>query len=69
MERECSDIMKLGLLHLVGVRKASARKQPDYLSFEHKSFQDFGASKFVTEMLETSENVKVNNLGKVTQSF
>ena len=52
--------MKLGLLHVVGVRKATARKQPAYLSYEHKSLQEFGASKFVTKRLETSENIKVS---------
>ena len=60
MERECPDIMKLGLLHVVGVKKASARRQPAYLSYEHKSLQEYGASTFVTETLETVENVKVN---------
>ena len=59
LEGECQDIMKLGLLHAVGVRKATARKQPAYLSYEHKSLQEFGASKFVTKRLETAENMKV----------
>ena len=53
--------MKLGLLHLVGVRKATARKQPTFLAFEHESFQQFAASKFVTKRLETAEKMKVNN--------
>ena len=52
--------MKLGLLHVVGVKKASARKQPAFLSYEHKSLQEFGASTFVTERLETAENIQVN---------
>ena len=60
MEKECPDIMKLGLLHIVGAKKATARKQPVFLSYEHKSFQEFGASKFVTERFETAENVKVD---------
>ena len=60
LEKECPDIMKLGLLHVVGVRKATAKKQPAYLSFEHKSLQEFGASKFVTKRLETAENMKVS---------
>ena len=59
LEKECPDIMKLGLLHVVGVRKATARKQPAFLSYEHKSLQEFGASKFVTKRLETAENMKV----------
>ena len=60
LEKESPDIMKLGLLHVVGVRKATARKQPAFLSFEHKSLQEFGAAKFVTKTLETSENIKVS---------
>ena len=60
LEKECPDIMKLGLLHIVGVRKATARKQPAFLSYEHKSLQDFGAATFVTERLETSDNMKVS---------
>ena len=52
--------MKLGLLHEVGKKKATARKQPVFLSFEHKSLQEFGASKFITERLETAENIKVS---------
>ena len=60
LEEKCPGIMKLGLLHVVGVKKASARKQPAYLSYEHKSLQEFGASTFVTERLETSENMKVD---------
>ena len=59
LEKECPDIMKLDLLHVVGVRKATARKQPAFLSYGHKSLQDFGASKFVTERLETSKNIEV----------
>ena len=60
LEKECPDIMKLGLLHVVGVRKATARKEPAFLSYEHKSLQEFGASKFVTKRLETAENMKVS---------
>ena len=52
--------MKLGLLHEVGKKKATARKQPAFLSYEHKSLQEFGASKFVTKRLETAENMKVS---------
>ena len=41
LEKECPDIMKLGLLHVVGKKKATARKQPAFLSYEHKSLQEF----------------------------
>ena len=52
--------MKLGLLHIAGVKNTSARKQPAYLSYKHKSLQEFRASTYVTERLETAENIKVD---------
>ena len=52
--------MKLGLLHEVSKKKATAKTQPAFLSYEHKSLQDFGASKFVTKRLETAKNMKVS---------
>ena len=55
--------MKLGLLYEVGTRKAATRKEQFYstfLCYEHKSLQDFGASTYVTERLETAENIQVN---------
>ena len=52
--------MKLGLLHEVdGPQKATLREQPSYLSFTHKSLQEMEASKFVTQELEASQNIKV----------
>ena len=52
--------MKLGLLHEVdGPQKATLREQPSYLSFTHKSLQEMEASKFVTQELETSKDMKV----------
>ena len=52
--------MKLGLLHEVdGPQRATLREQPSYLSFTHKSLQEMEASKFVTQELEASKNIKV----------
>ena len=52
--------MKLGLLHEIdGPQKATLREQPSHLSFTHKSLQEMEASKFVTEELETSKDIKV----------
>ena len=52
--------MKLGLLHEVdGPQKATLREQPSYLSFTHKSLQEMEASKFVTQELEASKDIKV----------
>ena len=60
MEKVIPDIMKLGLLHEVdGPQKATLREQPSYLSFTHKSLQEMEASKFVTQELEASKNIKV----------
>ena len=59
LEKECPDILKLGLLNVLGAKRASARGRPTFLSFEHKSLQEFGASKFVAETIETSTNIKV----------
>ena len=52
--------MKLGLLHEVDEpSRATLREQPTYLSFTHKSLQEMEASKFVTQELETSTDIKV----------
>ena len=60
LEKVIPDIMKLGLLHEVdGPQKATLREQPSYLSFTHKSLQEMEASKFVTQELEASKNIKV----------
>ena len=40
--------------------KQLQKKQPAFLSYEHKSLQEFGASKFVTKRLEIAENMKVS---------
>ena len=60
MEKECPDIMKLGLLSVMNKEKASIRKQPNHVSFAHKSLQEFGASKFICNQLETTTDVKVD---------
>ena len=53
--------MKLGLLHEADrPQKATLREQPSYLSFTYKSLQEMEASKYVTQELETSKDIKVN---------
>ena len=52
--------MKLGLLSLINKEKASTRKQPNHVSYTHKSLQEFGASKFICNQLETATDVKVD---------
>ena len=52
--------MKLELLHEVdGSEKATLREQPSFLSFTHKSLQEMESSKFVTQELEASKDIKV----------
>ena len=61
--KECEDVMRFGLLHEVdGTNRPTLREQPTYLSFTHKSLQEFEAAKFVAKELEISNNVKVNAL-------
>ena len=59
LEKEIPDIMKLGLLHEVdGPKRATLREQPTHLSFTHSSLQEFEASKFVTQTLAASVDIK-----------
>ena len=51
--------MKLGLLSVVHKDHASSKKVPQYVTFGHKSLQEFGASKFISDRLNTTEHVKV----------
>ena len=51
--------MKLGLLTVVDKDHASRRKGPHYVTFDDKTLQEFGASKFITDRLNTSEDIKV----------
>ena len=61
--------MKLGLLHEVdGPQRATLREQPSYLSFSHKSLQEMEASKFVTQELETSQDIKVKKYSETTMT-
>ena len=41
-------------------QKSNCKKTPAFLSYEHKSLQEFGVSKFVTKRLETAENMQVS---------
>ena len=51
--------MKLGLLTVVNKDSASRRKGPHYVTFGDKTLQEFGASKFISDRLNTSEDIKV----------
>ena len=56
MEKKSPLLLKLGLLFETG---SECGEDKTYLSFQHKSFQDYAAAKFFTKRLERSENLKV----------
>ena len=60
IEEQSVDILKLGLLVEVGADRTTVAEQPTFLSFQHKSLQEFSAAKFITMRLEGSQDVKVN---------
>ena len=41
LEKKSPAILKLGLLYEVGADRATVAEQPTYLSFQHKSLQEF----------------------------
>ena len=59
IEATCPDLLKLGLLSEVGIEAATVRDQPLYVSFHHKSLQEYAASKHVVDTLEESVDIKV----------
>ena len=59
IEKVCPNILKLGLLSEVGIKTASVREQKRYVSFHHKSLQEFSSSKHIVKKLKRSRNVKV----------
>ncbi len=46
--------MKLGLLVKHGKERMTLRKQPVYVSFQHKSIQEFSAAAFLSTELQNS---------------
>ena len=46
------DLLKLGLLHEVGVDVAAVMEPQTLLSFQHKSLQDFASSKHLAKRLD-----------------
>ena len=53
MERD-PDLLKLGLLYEVGVDTATVTDHLTFLSFQHKSLQEFASSKHLAKRLEKS---------------
>ena len=52
LEEKNPDMLKLGLLHEVGVDTASIREQPTLVSFQQKSLQEYSASIHITQRLQ-----------------
>ena len=53
-------LLELGLLFETGYGEAIERGSPTFVTFQHKSFQDFAAAFHMARRLERAENVKVN---------
>ena len=61
-------LLKLGLLFETGIDTATTRKQPTYLSFHHKIFQEYSGAYFACQRITNSENIKVNFQKKIYQA-
>ena len=59
VEKKSPFLLKLGLLFETGCDAQRAGEEKTYLSFQHKSFQDYAAARFITRRLEKSANLKV----------
>ena len=60
IEKKCPQLLKLGLLSEVSVSMATVKKQKRYVSFHHKSLQEFSSSKYIVKKLKNSKNILVN---------
>ena len=65
IERRCPEILTLGLLSEVGTRTARVKEIQRFLSFHHKTLQEFSASKHVVKTLDECSDKKVCYLGDV----
>ena len=54
LEERDPDLLKLGLLYEVGVDTATVMDQLTFLSFQHKSLQEFASSNHLAKRLEKS---------------
>ena len=59
IEKDCPEILKLGLLSEVGTRTAGVKEQKRSVSYHHKSLQEFSSAKHIVKKLKASKNVKV----------
>ena len=60
IEKVCPELLNLGLLSEVGISTVGVKKQKRYVSFHHKSLQEFSSSKHIVKKLKKSRNMKVN---------
>ena len=61
IEAVCPDLLRLGLLSEVGTDAATVKEQSPWVSFHHKSLQDYSSSRYIAETLEDSPNMKETN--------
>ena len=59
LDEKSPAIFQLGLLHKTGIDIVSVRERCTYVSFQHKSLQDFAASYFIHKRLLRSHNIQV----------
>ena len=59
IENTCSHLLNLGLLYEVLPDRVTLKEQPQYVSFHHKSLQDYSASRHVVLSIETAKDPKV----------
>ena len=59
IRKVCPQLLKLGLLSEVGISTAGVRKQKPYVSFHHKSLQDFSSAKHLVRKWKKSRYLKV----------
>ena len=52
-------LLELGLLFETGFDEPHAKESSTFMSFQHKSFQDFTSSFFIKKRLEKTDNMKV----------
>ena len=67
------DLLKLGLLYEVGVDAATVEEPETFLSYQHKSLQEFASSKHLAKRLdkanEEGQNVKVKTRSNSGETF
>ena len=59
LEKECPDVMKLGLLYETETKVVTTRGNPTFVSFEHKSVQELAAAFYIKGLIQCSDDIQV----------